>query len=67
MMIGWFAELCRRRGLKVNEGMSKVMVLNGDDGLDCEVHVNGIRLEHESEFKYLGLVLDESGTGSRMQ
>ena len=28
----------------------------------CEVHVDGIRLEHVSEFKYLGCVLDESGT-----
>ena len=28
----------------------------------CEVHVDRIRLEHVSEFKYLGCVLDESGT-----
>ena len=28
----------------------------------CEVHVDWIRLEHISEFKYLGYVLDESGT-----
>ena len=32
-MVGWFAEVCR--GLKVNVGMSKVMVLNGEEGLDC--------------------------------
>ena len=38
------------------------MVLNGEEGLECEVHVDGIRLEHVSEFKYLGCVLDESGT-----
>ena len=38
------------------------MVLNGEEGLECEVHVNGIRLEHVSEFKYLGCALDESGT-----
>ena len=38
------------------------MVLNGEEGLDCEVHVDGIRLEHISEFKYLGCVLDEAGT-----
>ena len=36
------------------------MVLNREEGL--EVHVNGIRLEHVLEFKYLGYVLDESGT-----
>ena len=37
------------------------MVLNGEEGLECEVHIDGIRLEHASEFKYLGFVLDESG------
>ena len=38
------------------------MVLNGGEGLECEVHVDGIHLEHVSKFKYLGCVLDESGT-----
>ena len=41
---------------------SKVVVLNGEYGLECEVHVEGIPLEHVSEFKYLGCVLDKSGT-----
>ena len=31
VMVEWFAELCRRRGLKVNA--SKVMVLKGKEGL----------------------------------
>ena len=55
-------EVCRRRGLKVNAGKRKVMILNGEEGLECKVHVDGIRLEHVSDFKYLGCVLDESGT-----
>ena len=38
------------------------MVLNEDEGLECEVHVDGVRLEHVSEFTYLRCVLDESGT-----
>ena len=38
------------------------MVLNGEEGLECEVQVDGIRLEHVSGFKNLGYVLDESGT-----
>ena len=59
VMVGHFAEVCSRRGLKVNAVKNKVMVLNG---LECVVHVDGIRLEHVSEFKYLGCVLDESGT-----
>ena len=62
MMVGLFAEVCRRRGLKVNAGKGKVIVLNGKEGLECEVHVDWIRLEHVSEFKYVGSVLDESGT-----
>ena len=49
-MMGWFPEVCRR-GLKFNAGKSKVMVLNGEEGLECEVHVDGIRLEHVSKFK----------------
>ena len=58
--MGQFVEVCRRRRLKVNAGKSDVMVLNGEEGLKCEVHVDGIRLEHVSEFKYLGCVLDKS-------
>ena len=53
-MVERLAEVCRRRGLKVNGGRSKVMVMNGEDGLECEVHVDGVRLEHVSEFKYFG-------------
>ena len=60
-MMGRFGEVCRRRGLKINAGKSKLMVLNGEDGLEYEVHIDGIRLEHVSEFKYSGCVLDESG------
>ena len=62
VMVEWFAEVCRRRGLKVNAGESKVIVLNGEEGLESEIHVDGIRLEHVSELKYLWCVLDESGT-----
>ena len=57
-----FAEVCRRSGLKVNAGKSKVIVLGGEEGLECEICVDGIRLENVSEFKYLGYVSDESST-----
>ena len=60
--MGRFIEMCRRRGLKVNAGKSKVTLLDKEEGLECEVCVNGINLKHVSEFKYLGCVLDESGT-----
>ena len=33
---GWFGEVCRRRGQKVNAGKSKVIVLNGKGGLGKE-------------------------------
>ena len=62
VILGWFAEVCRRRGLKVNADKNKVMILNGKEGLHDEVYVDGIRLEHVSECKYLGRVLNESGT-----
>ena len=50
---------CLGEGLKVNAGKSKVMALNGEEGLKCEVHVDGIHLNHVSNFKYLEYVLDE--------
>ena len=31
--VGRFAEVCKR-GLKINAGKSKVMVLNGEEGLE---------------------------------
>ena len=62
MMVGRFAEVCRRRRLKVNAGKSKVIVLNGEEALESEVHVDEILLEYVSEFKYLRYLLDESGT-----
>ena len=61
-MVGRFVEVCRRRGLKPNAGKGKVIVLGVEEGLECEVCVDWIRLEHVSEFKYLGCVLDKSGT-----
>ena len=61
VMVGRLAEVCRRRELKVNAGKTKMMVLNGEEGLECEAHVDGIRLEHVWEFEYFGCVLDESG------
>ena len=54
-----FVELSRRRGLKVNADKSKVMVLGGEELLECEIRVDGARSEQVSEFKYLGCVLDE--------
>ena len=60
VMLARFVEVYRRRGLKANPGKSKAMVMNGEEGLECEVYVDGIRLEYVSEFKYLGCVLDET-------
>ena len=38
-----------------------MQILGGEDGLECENHVEGTQLEQVSEFKYLGYALDESG------
>ena len=51
--MGRFVEVYRI-GLKVSAGKSKVMVLGGEGELECEVYVDGKRLEHVSEFKYPG-------------
>ena len=61
-MVGCFVEVGRRKGLKVNAGKSKMMVLGGEEGLECEVYVDRIHLDNFWEFKYLVCVLDESGT-----
>ena len=61
-MVGWFVEVCRRRGLKVNEDKSKVMVMNEEEGLEFEIHIDRIHLKQISEFKYLGCLLDDSHT-----
>ena len=50
---GCFVEVCWRRGLKVNAVKNKVMVLGGKERLEFEVCIDGIHLEHVSEFKYL--------------
>ena len=57
VMAGRSVNVCRRRGLKVNADKRKVMVLNGEEGLECELYVHGTRLGQFSE-----CVLDESGT-----
>ena len=54
VMVGQFGEVCRR-GLKVSTSKSKAMVLGGKEMLKCEVCIDGICLEHVSEFKYLGM------------
>ena len=37
------------------------MEMNGEEGLEYKVHVDGICLKHVSEFKYLGYIYDKSG------
>ena len=36
MIVGRFAEVCKMRGLKVNAGTGKGMVLNGDEMEECK-------------------------------
>ena len=44
MMVGHFVEVCRR-GLKINADRSKVIVLGGEERLECEICADGMRLE----------------------
>ena len=43
-----FVEVYRNRGLKVNADKSSVMKLNGKEGLEYEVHVDGMQFKHVS-------------------
>ena len=40
-----FIEVCRRRGLKVNANKNKVMVIGGEEGFRCEIHMDGVQFE----------------------
>ena len=62
--MGHFVEVCRR-GLQVSTGKSKVIVSSEEKGLESEVCMAGMRLEYVSELKYLGCIVDESGTDER--
>ena len=39
VMVGYFVEVCRRKGLKFNTDKSKV--LGGEEGLGCDIHMDG--------------------------
>ena len=39
-----------------------MQMVGGEEEFECEIHVGVARLEHVSEFNYLGCVLDESDT-----
>ena len=52
VMVGHFIEVCRKC-LKPNAGKSKVMVLSGEEGLECKICVDRMQLEEVQEFKYL--------------
>ena len=46
VVVGPYVEVCKERGLKV----SKVMVLDGEERFEYEVHVDGRRLEQLGVF-----------------
>ena len=49
-MMERFAEVCKRRGLKVNASKSKMIVLNGEEGLEYEGDSDvgqGERMKHD--------------------
>ena len=45
-MVGYFIEVCRKRCPKFNADKRKVMVLNAEEGLELEVLVDRMQLEH---------------------
>ena len=59
LMVECFVEICKRC-LKVNVDKSEMIVLDGEEGLECEISVDWARLEKVSYLKYLRFVLGES-------
>ena len=55
-MVGRFVDVCRK-GLKVNAGKSKVVMLSEEEGLECEIHVDGEQLEHVNQAHMLPSVV----------
>ena len=41
VMMRRFVEVCRRRGVKVNKNKNKVMVIGGEEGLECDIPGDG--------------------------
>ena len=52
-MMEHFVNVCRRRYLRVNADKRKVIILGGEEILECEICVHEPRLEKVSEFIYL--------------
>ena len=60
-IVGLIIEVCRRRGLKVNAGKSKVILLCGEEGLECEVCGNRYILSMFQNLNTWDAFFDESG------
>ena len=43
-VVGYFVEVYWRNGLKVSVDKRKVMVLGWKEGLECEIHLDGLGL-----------------------
>ena len=56
-LVEGFGRVCKRRGLKVNVGKSKVMVVNREN-VQCRIMLDDEQIEQVSEFKYLGYVCE---------
>ena len=42
------------------------MVMNGEEGLECEAHVDRVHLKHVSKFKYWGYVMEQEQVGQNV-
>ena len=52
----------REKVPKVKADKSELIVLYGEERLECEISVDETRFEQVSELKYFGYVLDERNT-----
>ena len=59
VMVGHFVKVCRKKCMKFNTDMSKVMALDGEERFKCVICVDGTQLEQVSKLKCVENVLDE--------
>ena len=61
-MVMFMNEECKKKGMKINVGKTKVMVLEKDEELTgCEIMIENERVEQVKEFVYLGCMFTRDG------
>ena len=61
-IVNEFQRFCNRKGLKINVGKSKALMVNTDQRFGCEkVGVSGEEMEEVDKFNYMGANINKYG------